>query len=39
MKKTLTTLPAAFLCAASFAQIKVSVHEDAADQPVTPKEI
>ena len=39
MKKTLTTFFAALLGAALFAQVKVAVHENAADQPVIPKEI
>lgn len=39
MKKTLTTLLAAIICLVSFAQVKVAVHENAADQPVIPKEI
>ena len=39
MKKTLTTLIAALFGAALFAQVKVAVHETAADQPVIPKEI
>ena len=39
MKKTLTTLFAALIGAALFAQVKVSVHENAQDQPVIPKEI
>ena len=39
MKKTLTTLIAALFGAALLAQVKVAVHETAADQPVIPKEI
>ena len=39
MKKTLTTLITALFGAALFAQVKVAVHEIAADQPVIPKEI
>jgi alpha-N-arabinofuranosidase len=39
MKKTLTTLIAALFGAALFAQVKVAVHETAADQLVIPKEI
>ena len=39
MKKILTTLFAALLCSTIFAQVKVVVHENAADQPVIPKEI
>ena len=39
MKKTLTTLLAAIICLVSFAQVKVAVDENAADQPVIPKEI
>ena len=39
MKRTLTTLLAAAFCVAMSGQVKVSVHENASDQPVIPKEI
>ena len=39
MKRTLTTLLATAFCVAMSGQVKVSVHENATDQPVIPKEI